>query len=366
MLSNWKVAEEQKPEYAGFEEPDTSKADAFKTNASLQWAYGEYSSTTNKTNFTLGSLNDSKSGNVTWTSIVVPDMWKMQYLNKKVALLRSAGNSSHYQIYRYNKTRGNYSKGENITALVKNLIQNSNFTDSSIKQAEWVLSEVGDRMRIGKHLFFKNPNNIFVAMTVHNNFVMAASNKNLTYAIGADGNLWRFVASRSGFVQAVSSSRPLPRDAEVRVFDNKIIVNSSNATSVQVHVFVAVDRAVEPFFNFTSFRYTKKPRVIISEKLTKVVILGKVLKRNSTEEKVKADAYHLDFAKKTYTNISFPMEAIGELNATDVKVGDSFIYARQQESETNKTGKKECAYYLSQDSIPVKAYEKDLTKLNAS
>lgn len=47
MLSNWKVAEEQKPEYAGFEEPDTSKADSFKTNASLQWAYGEYSATTN-------------------------------------------------------------------------------------------------------------------------------------------------------------------------------------------------------------------------------------------------------------------------------------------------------------------------------
>ena len=188
---------------------------------------------------------------------MVPDRWKLQYLNKEVALLRTVGNSSHYQIYRYNKTRGNYSKGENITALVNNLIQNSNLTDSSIKQVDWVLSEVGDRMRIGKHLFFKNPNNIFVAMTVHNNFVMAVSNKNLTYAIGVDGNLWRFVASRSGFVQAVSSSRPLPRDAEVRVFDNKIIVNASNATSVQVHVFVAVDRAVEPFFNYLLELYQK-------------------------------------------------------------------------------------------------------------
>ena len=79
----------------------------------MQWAYGEYSATTNKTNFTLGRLNDSKSGNVTWTSIVVPDRWKLQYLNKKVALLRSVSNTdySHYQIYRYNSTRGNYSKG---------------------------------------------------------------------------------------------------------------------------------------------------------------------------------------------------------------------------------------------------------------
>ena len=236
------------------------------------------------------------------------------------------------------------------------MIQSSNFNDSSIKKAKWVLSELGDRLRIGKHLFFKNPNNIFVAMTVQNNFVMAASNKNLTYAIGTDGNLWRFVASQSGFVQAVTSSRPLPTDAEVKVYDNKIVVNASNATAAQLFVFVAVNRAVEPFFNFTFLNYTKKPRIIISEKLTKVVILGKALKRNSTEEKVKADAYHLDFPKKTYTNISFPMEAIGKLNATDIKVGDSFIYAREQESDTNKTGKRECVYYLSQDSIPVKAY----------
>lgn len=71
-----------------------------------------------------------------------------------------------------------------------------------------------------------------------------------------------------------------------------------------------------------------------------MVILGKAIIKNGTTPKIKIDAYHLDYSKKKYTNISFPKESVPDTDSTEVKVGDSFIYTREQESTTNTTGKK--------------------------
>ena len=142
-------------------------------------------------------------------------------------------------------------------------------------------------------------------------------------------------------------------------------MNASNSSAAWVFVFVDSNNKLQPFFNFTFRNYTKRPKIEISEKLTKVVIIGKFIPRTATvgsQAKTRADAYHLDYSEKSYTNISFPMESLPDADTTKVKVGDSFIYTREQESETNETGKTESVYFLSQDAIPVKAYEKNLTK----
>ena len=76
--------------------------------------------------------------------------------------------------------------------MVKNIINNSNLNDTSIHHVKWIVSVNGDRLRIGKYLFYKNSNGRFVKMNVYQNFTLVACDQNIAYAIGADSKIWKF------------------------------------------------------------------------------------------------------------------------------------------------------------------------------
>ena len=159
---------------------------------------------------TVGNLVNSTAGEVKWTSFELDGKWKSVYLNKKCLLLKTVGVNATYQIYMFNRATGKYDKGENITPLVNNLINNTNLTQVSIALVKWVLSQNGDRLRIGKFLFKKDASGKFVKMTVYSSFVLSVCDRNLSYAIGTDGKVWKYVETRSGFVPAFTPNRTLP------------------------------------------------------------------------------------------------------------------------------------------------------------
>lgn len=140
----------------------------------------------------------------------------------------------------------------------------------------------------------------------------------------------------------MTPNRAISQSSEVESWGNRVVISGRNVTSAWVFVFVDSNNKFEPFFNFTFKNYTQMPKIEISEKLTKVAVLGKFIPHRATSVSpiAKVDAYHLDYAKKTYTNITFPIESINDTDTAEVKVSDSFIYVREQVSKTNTTGKK--------------------------
>ena len=100
---------------------------------------------------------------------------------------------------------------------------------------------------------------------------------NVQYAIGNDGKLYKYNNNAGEFYLYFTppSSFPTSPDTDIIVYSNRILINSTTMTSVQLYAYlVESSGGLTQVLNFTNNDYFVEPEVDASPQLTKVFVVG--------------------------------------------------------------------------------------------
>lgn len=194
------------------------------------------------------------------------------------------------------------------------------------------------------------------------NFTWTAVDDELTIVISGDGNLWRIDYSTGTIVPFFNPPQPFPAGSKIKTMQDRIFLWAKNASSAWVFAFSLATNPPTNCLNYSFHNFQASPLIKFSPNLTKVLVLGPTIPPNTTVPIKRADTYFINYAEKTFRNISFPVRMITDPAQTFIDVGESFIYVRQLNSTPNATHPpQEFVIFLSQNTIPIQAFVNNLT-----
>ena len=83
-----------------------------------------------------------------------------------------------------------------------------------------------ERLRYKESLFYRDNAGIFQPMSNPANLVVRAIDDSLSFAVGADGNVYRYDNTSSTFVVTYSPAMAFPSSSWVHVYQNRVIIDS--------------------------------------------------------------------------------------------------------------------------------------------
>ena len=98
----------------------------------------------------------------------------------------------------------------------------------------WKASENCERINVGNYFFRRISNDTFEVMNNPSGFNSEIVDSNVSYAIGNDGNLYKYDYSTNNFALFYTPSSPFPTNnkTSITVYSDRIFINSTSTTSV--------------------------------------------------------------------------------------------------------------------------------------
>jgi hypothetical protein len=189
------------------------------------------------------------------------------------------------------------------------LLANLSITNTS----RWTISDRCDRFAVDGKIFFRPPGQPRYSPIPNNasTFMPSALDSQLT-AIVANNSIWLLNPNTSTFFRAFDNPQPILNERTIKVINNRhVVVTAVNGTSAQVIAF-----NIEPTGNFTNClnfffpMYQAAPKILLSPRLTKVLIMGPFLPPNASQPQPKYDAFNINFTTGNSQNISFDFRSL--------------------------------------------------------
>ena len=159
---------------------------------------------------------------------------------------------------------------------------------------------------MGNYFFRRLSNETYEVMNNPSGFNSEIVDSSVTYAIGNDGNLYKYSNSTNNFALFYTPPSPLPTNnkTSITVHSDRIFINSTSTTSVWLYAYLIESSGLTEVLNFTKDVFFIDPEVEASPQLTKVFVVGNGNTTNTS--KGIGYAFHIDWSAKTVEDIIFP------------------------------------------------------------
>lgn len=141
---------------------------------------------------------------------------------------------------------------------------------------------------------------------------------NMTNAV-IGNSIWRLNPSSNSFMQYYQSLTPYLMNPQIFTFQNIIVVTSFNQNAAQVFAYLDDNNGhLTAVLNYQFNNFVNTPKITVSPKLTKVLVIGPVAASSSNMSNTKAqvDAFHINYTSMSTLNISFPIQTVADPQAT--------------------------------------------------
>jgi hypothetical protein len=152
-----------------------------------------------------------------------------------------------------------------------------------------------------------------------------------------NNSIWLFNPNTSSFVRAFDNPQPILPESTIRVVNNnQVAVSAVNGTAAQVLAFF-----IEPSGNFTNClnfffpNYQAAPKIQVSPRLTKILIMGPFTPPNASQPQPKYDAFTINFNNRTFQNISFDFKSLPDPVGTFIALDEKYLYIRSLQMPNN-------------------------------
>ena len=145
-------------------------------------------------------------------------------------------------------------------------------------------------------------------------FSSYSTDNSLDYAIGLDGNIYKYSTSLNAFELFFTPPSPLPsQSSSINTFNDRLIINSTVSNIVEIYAYQIQTSTLTLVLNFTDDKFLTDPEVAVSPELTKVLIVGNgIIAQNATNSTngSLSHGFNIDWTAGTAENITLPDSAL--------------------------------------------------------
>ena len=194
----------------------------------FQWVYVNYNPSTTYTTVKAVFLDESQASHVNSTT------FNLSYTHELVAhssqyIVLNEVISYTLKFYKYDYTTGNYSLDTFDSQALSAVFNSSNET--------FAISPGCEKIRYNDTFFYRDAANVLQQMNNPAGFKAHTTDDSLSYAVATDGKIYRFDNSSNAFVAAYSPTVPFPVNSSIHVYQNRMVVDTSDSENVPVTYF---------------------------------------------------------------------------------------------------------------------------------
>ena len=309
--------------YINFTEPTGTSNSSTSSSLGDQWAYLSYNYSTSFTTGEIFNIDHSQPDRVNSTSFEVNGSYSLIAHSRTCLIIKDFMGTA--LIFREDSASQSYVQDpfelSNVIDLNRTFGSNgTNGTNSSL----WQVSDSCDRIRFGDSFYFRNVSGAFSPMNNPVTFSSYHADKNLDYAIGIDGNLYKYNTNQNAFELFFTPPSPLPSysSTSINVFNDRLVINATDSNIVEIYAYQIQGNSLTLVLNFTDDKFLIDPEVAVSPQLTKVLIAGNGIiapaQSNSSNSSNSTNGtngpithgFNIDWTTKNVENITLPSSTL--------------------------------------------------------